>query len=352
MSAVQVRPWALSLKKPCGFAGLFYFLPQDESALDPQLKLIEDVLFMGAQSGSRVQSRIQLASIEKKDHSPVTVADLAIQAAVVLYLRDADPNFAIIAEEDLAQVSGPEGESTLAEVTHLVRSVRPNANEADVLDALSDRLDSTDRPERYWILDPIDGTKGFLRRDQYAVALGLYENGEIVAGGLGCPNLSLASGETGAICTARRGEGAWYRTQQEGPRHRLRVSMTVEPGSLVLCESVEAGHSSHGWSAEIMAKLNLERPPLRLDSQCKYAAVAAGRADFYLRLPTRPGYVEKVWDHAGGVVVVEEAGGVITDIHGRPLSFRHGQHLEENEGLVVSNGPCHDAILKAVQSTR
>ena len=75
-----------------------------------------------------------------------------------------------------------------------------------------------------------------------------------------------------------------------------------------------------------------------MDSQAKYAVVARGEADIYLRLPTRADYREKIWDHAAGHLIVAEAGGVVTDIAGRPLEFHHGRELTANRGVIVTNG--------------
>src|SRR6185437_2044577 len=89
--------------------------------------------------------------------------------------------------------------------------------------------------------------------------------------------------------------------------------------------------------------------PVRMDSQAKYATVARGFADAYLRLPVKTGYFEKIWDHAGGVCVVEEAGGKVTDVCGKPLDFTRGQELNLNRGVIVTNGTLHDSIVAAVQ---
>ena len=80
-----------------------------------------------------------------------------------------------------------------------------------------------------------------------------------------------------------------------------------------------------------------------MDSQAKYAVVARGEADIYLRLPTRADYREKIWDHAAGALIVAEAGGVVTDITGRPLEFNHGRELAANRGVIVTNGRLHRA---------
>lgn len=87
-----------------------------------------------------------------------------------------------------------------------------------------------------------------------------------------------------------------------------------------------------------------------MDSQAKYAVVARGEAEIYLRLPTKPGYVEKIWDHAGGVLVVQEAGGTVTDIHGQPLDFTCGRGLEKNQGVIVTSGPFQQAVLQGLKA--
>ena len=86
-------------------------------------------------------------------------------------------------------------------------------------------------------------------------------------------------------------------------------------------------------------------------SQAKYAALAAGCAEIQLRLlsPTRLDYKEKIWDHAAGALVLEEAGGRVTDLYGAPLDFTRGRMLTANTGLLATNGAVHDAALAAVR---
>ncbi|MEZ6046645.1 MAG: inositol monophosphatase family protein [Planctomycetaceae bacterium] len=119
-----------------------------------------------------------------------------------------------------------------------------------------------------------------------------------------------------------------------------------------MCESVESGHSAHGLSARVAEALGIQNEPVRLDSQAKYAVVARGEADIYLRLPTRPGYREKIWDHAGGVLLVEEAGGTVSDVTGAPLEFTHGHQLEQNLGVIVTNGKLQEAVVSRVVEAR
>lgn len=152
---------------------------------------------------------------------------------------------------------------------------------------------------RHWALDPIDGTKGFLRGGQYAVCLALIVDGIVQVGVVGCPNLPVQhtqpEGERGSLFIAVRGHGAFQRTfknEVEEPIQFADISTTSEA---TFCESVEAAHSSHGDAVEIAKLLGITREPVRMDSQAKYCSISRGDADIYLRLPTSKTYVEKIW---------------------------------------------------------
>jgi 3'(2'), 5'-bisphosphate nucleotidase len=88
-----------------------------------------------------------------------------------------------------------------------------------------------------------------------------------------------------------------------------------------------------------------------MDSQAKYAVLARGDASLYLRLPSpaTPDYRERIWDHAAGSIIIEEAGGRVTDAYGSDLDFSQGSRLEKNRGIVATNGLLHDAVLIAVK---
>lgn len=300
-----------------------------------------------------VQAKISSSVLEKKDKSPVTVADFGSQALVCRAIREAFPGDPIIAEEDSEALKQGDNKHLLEKVVAEVTAVRPGVDEETVCGWI-DFGGAQEYSDRFWTLDPIDGTKGFLRGEQYAIALALIVDGEIVVAALGCPNLSISPDrpdETGIIYTAVKGQGTTA-VSMEGSRDS--VSVAVSETSLSsqarFCESVESGHTSHNDSASVGDKLGISVEPVRLDSQAKYAVVGRGEADIYLRLPTRPGYVEKIWDHAAGVLVVTEAGGTVTDINGKPLDFRHGAGLKENRGVIVTNGPLHEQVLDALNA--
>ena len=202
-----------------------------------------------------------------------------------------------------------------------------------------------------------------MRNDQYAIALALIVDGKVKLGVLGCPNLasdhSDADSEIGCLFFATESGGAHTlalsQIDIDGPADPLlstatKISMKQKSSisDAAFCESVESAHTKHSASAEIANLLKVTAAPVRMDSQCKYAALARGEADVYLRLLTRPGYVERIWDHAAGWIITKESGACITDIHGNEPDFSHGRGLEENKGVVASLPEFNDALIKAI----
>ncbi len=133
------------------------------------------------------------------------------------------------------------------------------------------------------------------------------------------------------------------------------IQVTQEPDEarLRFVESVEAAHGNQTLQQAIAQAAGISQPSLRMDSQAKYGAVARGDAVLYLRLPSprSPDYREKIWDHAAGSLVVEEAGGQVSDMHGQPLDFASDYKMHNNRGVIVSNGTLHRAVIEALGQT-
>jgi 3'(2'), 5'-bisphosphate nucleotidase len=302
-----------------------------------------------------VQRRMVADLLEKRDKSPVTVADFASQAIVCRSLAAAFPADPIVAEEDSDDLR-QEGNATVrdAVVERVGAEIGSRVGAEEVL-AWIDRGSADAKDGRYWTLDPIDGTKGFLRGEQYAVALGLIEAGEVVLGVLGCPNLPTPDSGRGALFAATRGGGAralplWV--EGDSPGAPVVVDRIRSASQARFCESVESEHSDQAESARIASLLGISSEPLRIDSQCKYAAVARGDASIYLRMPTREDYRERIWDHAAGKLLVESAGGRVTDVDGCALDFGCGATLHRNRGIVATCGSIHDEVLAAIRGVR
>lgn len=292
-------------------------------------------------------------TIQKSDRSPVTIADYGSQAIVCKLIRETFPEDPIIAEEDSSELRKPDRSEILQQVRDYVSAIFPGASPKEVCSWIDHSTHAI--KGRFWTLDPIDGTKGFLRGDQYAIALALIENGHIELGLMGCPNLYVNPDQRdrlqGCLFFALRGRGAFQTTLGGEGRQRLSVSKISRPEDATFTESVEPDHADHETHLRVAKKLGMVKPPLKMDSQAKYGIVARGEATFYLRVPSsiEPEYREKIWDHAAGVIIAEEAGGKVTDLHGRPLDFSRGVTLERNEGILVSNGILHEVILNALE---
>ena len=298
-----------------------------------------------------LQPRPDLGVNVKEDQSPVTIADYGSQALVCQLLRNAFPNDAIVAEEDAAPLRA--GRSDLREdVVRWVNALRSDASEANVLDWI-DFGGSQPNADRFWTLDPVDGTKGFLRGRQYAVAVALLEHGQVRVAALACPRLGDGPDMTGAgsVYAAQQGVGALRLPLVANPEQQaLEVSTVREAASARICQSVEAAHSAHGDAARLAGRLGVNKASVELDSQAKYAVVARGDADIYLRLPTQREYKERIWDHAAGMLILTEAGGKVTDCTGAPLDFTHGRLLKRNKGVVATNGHLHDRVIHGLRA--
>ena len=98
-------------------------------------------------------------------------------------------------------------------------------------------------------------------------------------------------------------------------------------------------------------ELAVEVEPVRMDSQAKYMLLAAGKGELYLRFLSsrQPDYKERIWDQAAGALIVEEAGGKVSDLHGSSLDFSTGRTLLHNRGVLASNGHLHPQALQALR---
>ena len=147
-------------------------------------------------------------AVAKDDRSPVTVADLGAQVVVSLALAEAFPQDPLMGEEDAQQI---QADPAVADgVRRALASVRPDIDDAAMAAALERGRDAGGAGRRWWTLDPVDGTKGFLRNEQYAVALALVDRNMPQVAVLGCPNLPTSDGSaTGCLFVAVRDQGAW-----------------------------------------------------------------------------------------------------------------------------------------------
>ncbi len=307
---------------------------------------------------AEIQAEMVSVALTKDDRSPVTVADFAAQAVVGYLLENSLPKALLVGEESSATLRLPEERDTLDKITAFMQRVISGVSAEQVCDLIDKGADEPG--ENYWTLDPIDGTKGFLRGAQYATALAYVEHGVVQLGVLGCPNitpdLKERNGGEGSLLIAQRGEGSWITTLRgeisEEKFSRLSVSDQSDPLRARLMRSFESGHTNTTLIDEFQRELGGEPDPVQVDSQVKYAFLAAGKGEIYLRLlsPNRLDYREKIWDQAAGSIIVEEAGGAVTDLDGKDLDFSQGRTLKENRGICASNRVLHGEALIALRA--
>ena len=301
----------------------------------------------------RLQPEAAAKALDKSDGSPVTLADLGSQALICRELAREFPNDLVIAEEHSDTLRDEEHRPIRERLVEEVGRELEQPVEVEQLYAWIDHGATEQRPARFWTIDPIDGTKGFVRGNQYAIAIALIVNGQPEVAVLACPNLDVtdpvSNSVHGTLFCAARGQGA-TKVFGAGEREPIRVSSSVDRSDARFCSSFEAKHSSSSKYQRVADELGIKQEPLRVDSQAKYGLVAAGAAEAYVRFPPKT-YREKIWDHAPGALIVTEAGGRVTDLWGETLDFGQGQTLPEGRGVVVTNcSDLHDAILGAFRT--
>ena len=225
-------------------------------------------------------------TLTKGDHSPVTVADFAAQALVSCGAHrpargDRDDRRGGVRRP----ATSGERRCSRSGVRRSCRRAQRHAlsPSATVLDWIDLGDARRRRSGRVWTLDPIDGTKGFLRGDQYAIALALIEDGEVVLGVLGCPNLPNPDGSRGAmfVADARRVPGL-VRSRRRRHRPASRWQRRRRWPTHASASRSSPGTPTTMHSARIVALLGITAEPYRIDSQCKYAR---GRPRRRLDLP-------------------------------------------------------------------
>jgi 3'(2'), 5'-bisphosphate nucleotidase len=304
----------------------------------------------------------------KTNGSPVTVADFAVQAFIASRLGLHFPEDRLVAEEDARALRSDAPGGVGDRVLRLVRRMLPGTGVEQ--EQMCAWIDSGRHVcgQRFWTLDPIDGTQGLLRGGQYAIALALVVDGTVEIGMVGCPRLSMTrafasqavvsdravlaaadDGADGGVAIAVRNRGAWWMPLDSGRLTRLSVSRESDPAHTRALHSRESRHGDVDELRRILRALGSSAPPILTDGQAKHVLLAAGAADLLVRIPVDPGYHESIWDQAAGALLVEEAGGRVTDLGGLPLDFTTGRRLLRNTGLIASNGLLHDAVLGAVR---
>lgn len=272
------------------------------------------------------------AIVQKSDGSLVTAVDVALQVFILTRLEAIFGEIPVVAEEDMHSIGGkPAAE---AHCRALLRAWGFDGGETAIDRALNcgGYAGSTRGMDAVWVLDPIDGTQGFVDGDHWCPCLALLSDGAPVFACNGHPTL-----RGGALLSAGRGDGAWWYPLAGGECTEAEVSQ--EP--LAAGEAVCVVGPARATPTQIAVRRAVGEStghPCRLvhsDSQAKYAHVVAGLADVaYSRRGGGPG--KYIWDHAGGILIAREAGAWVADTDGSDIDCSQGRRLSVNRAVICA----------------
>lgn len=294
-----------------------------------------------------ISNAIAAAPDLKSDNTPVTIADYGSQIIILFYLIRNFPMDCFMGEEDIRKVfmnNKQYGEH----ITNLVRNIFPEINIKQV-ESYEKKIYSIG--DRIWAIDPLDGTKGYIHNRQFSVAIALIENKTIKVGVLGCPKLYKLNSEKysdkgGYLFFAERGKGAFVKSMNGKTIQKIKVNQINKIVEILYTESFDNSHININIHKQIADILNIKKPPLKIDSQIKYSLVAAGDVSLYLKIPRPNDYKEYIWDNAAGQLIVEEAGGTVTDLSGNEIYYEKTDKLMKNSGIIASNKIIHNEVVK------
>ncbi len=232
-----------------------------------------------------------------RHYEPVTAADRAASRIIVEGLASEFPDDGILSEE-----------------------------EEDVVAARLGR-------ERVWIVDPIDGTAGFVRKDgDFAVQIGLAENGKAVVGVVLLPFHGVTYYATSG--------GGCFRESVEGTE-RLLASTETDYSKMYM--AVSRNHPSPKIRS-VFQSLGLAGELNRGSVGLKIGLIAEQSCDLYIHLSPRT----KLWDTCAPQIILEEAGGRLTDLFGE--EFRYDiEDLQNHGGICATNGAAHDETIRRLR---
>jgi len=281
--------------------------------------------------------RTHVESWSKDDKSPVTVADLLHQTQVQQMIAGHFPTDGLISEEPRDMQEKVLDEAVKISEEFYGQIIKPE------IAHVPESGDVT------WILDPIDGTKGYLAGRYYAIAIGYFREGLPHFGAMAVPHASRA--ETNAIdnsiAFAVAGHGAWIgsvvedgelmfealKTQRDDLKPPFRVAVSLEHAG-ALGKAVESG----------------ELEAVKLDSQAKYLAVAANVLDAYLRQSRDDGGIDQTWDHMPGALIALEAGCTVSSFDGSVVRIEASPTIRFNGGMMCHRGRPDGPVGNAVRS--
>ena len=269
-------------------------------------------------------------SFNKKDDSPVTLADLASQAYILSEIKNQYPEDLITAEEDSRFINN--------KAEALIRKCYSDLG-LNVNDNLEKIINYKGKePERQWIVDPIDGTLGYIKNESYAVAVGLMIDSEPHLSAIALPHFKEYKL---AVFIAQKNKGAKV-SYENNSFKPINVSNTQNIEDCTLIRSV---HHDLEWTEKLGALVGVKEQ-IQMDGMGKFCLVAEGSVDMYIR-PLECNE-KHIWDCCPGDLLVREASGKVTDYNGNNLQYQEKICELTTSGYLASNGIIHEKVLKEI----
>lgn len=200
-------------------------------------------------------------------------------------------------------------------------------------------LEQNSTSGRLWIVDPIDGTRGFARKnDEFSLMIGLVQDGQPILGVVYEPAIDR-------VTYACQGSGCFWRQPFDSEPKKATVTTTAIMSDAVLSISRSQGQEGE---QRLLEGLGAGRAVQTYSAGIKFAQVARGETDVYLG-----DYLTlKDWDVCAGHALLIEAGGTVTNIHGEPIQYDGSGKSLQGQGIVGTNGPLHQQVLDALSAGR
>lgn len=192
--------------------------------------------------------------------------------------------------------------------------------------------------DRLWIVDPIDGTRGYaVKNGEFSVMIGLAERGEVVVGLVYEPVVDR-------LTFAERGQGCFVEADG-APARSCRVRPTSKLAEAVM--SISRSQKASGRE-KLQTGFGVQGLVATYSAGVKLAQVARGETDLY------PGdYLTlKDWDVCAGHLLVEEAGGKVSSVDGKPIRYRGDGTSLDGRGILATNGLLHETALDVIRNGR
>ncbi len=299
----------------------------DRARIEPALSLV----YAQAVASAELQGRVE--ELRKADQSPVTVVDLLHQMQFQSMLAGSFAEDGLISEEPRSLQ-----EAIFEEASELSSSVYG-------IDLGRSLPDLPERGDVTWVMDPIDGTKGFVGGRCFAIALGYFRRATPHFGVLAVPagDPAVARKVDRKLAFGIAGHGAWWTEVRAGEAPQWQPLETPafagsEDPDRRLSRPRRSSRRAAGTAGE-----DLE--VVRLDSQAKYLAVAAGEIDAYLRAKRDDGIPDVIWDHMPAALVAEESGARVTHFDGLRVEFRPEEAVSFRGGVAC----CRPSVEEELQ---